>query len=104
MPATKENAMIMHAVHMPKREFSLEHLDDFFKGIVSILEYVIPFWFAFITILIYVSVVPLSIVAIVFTFMNKYYNTRLPARGLIISSVICWLWLFAVVILKKCKA
>jgi hypothetical protein len=96
MPASKEDAMIMHAVYMPKRQFSLEHLDDFFGEIVGVLKYVIPILFALITILIYVSVIPLSILALVFTFMNKYYNKRLPAYGLIISAVICWLWLFVV--------
>jgi hypothetical protein len=100
MPAAKEKTMIMHAVYMPKKQFSLEHLDDLFRAIVSVLKFVIPILLAIITILIYFSVIPLSILAIIFTFINKYYNKRLPAHGLIISSVICWLWLFVVALFK----
>ena len=92
--------MIMHAIYMPKTLFAFEHLDNFFGEIVSVLKYLIPILLALITMLIYVSVLPLSVLAIVFTFINRSYNKRLPARSLTISSAICWLWLIIVVLLK----
>ena len=92
--------MDLQVVHMPKKEFSLEHLDDFFWSIVSVLKFVIPIIVALITIVIYYSVIPLSILAAVFTFINKYYKKRLPASILIISSIICWIWLVVVALLK----
>jgi hypothetical protein len=97
---TRRKPLILHAVHVPKKEFALEHLDDLLGLIVSTLRFVIPIYLAITTILIYVSVIPLSILAAVFTFINKNYNKQLPARILIISSVICWLWLVVVALLK----
>ena len=85
---------------MPKKQFAFEHLDNFFGEIVSVLKYLIPIVIALITTLIYVSVLPLSVLAIAFTFINRNYNKGLPARILTISSVICWLWLAVVVLLK----
>ena len=92
--------MDLQAVHMPKKEFALEHLDDFFWQIIIVLKFVIPIIFALITIVIYYSVIPLSILAAVFTFINKTYKKRLPAFILVISSVICWIWLILVALLK----
>lgn len=95
-----KDAMIMHTVYMPKKQFAFEHLDNFFGEIVSLLKFIIPILLGITTMLIYFSVVPLSILAVLFTFINKYYNKRLPAHILTISSVICWLWLAVVVLLK----
>ena len=92
--------MIMHTVYMPKKPFAFKHLGAFFKQIVCLLEYLVPILLGIITMLIYFSVIPLSILAIVFTFINKNYNKRLPALSLTISSVICWLWLSVVVLLN----
>ena len=92
--------MIMHAVYMAKKQFAFEHLDNFFGEIGSVLKYLIPIFLGIITMLIYFSALPLSILAIVFTFINRNYNKRLPARSLTISSAICWLWLVVVVLLK----
>ena len=91
--------MVMHIVYVPKKPFSFDQLDNLFGEIVSVLRYLIPISLGIITFLIYVSVIPLSIVAIVFAFINKKFNKRLPARSLMISSVICWLWLFVFVLL-----
>jgi hypothetical protein len=91
--------MIMHVIHMPKKQFALEDLDNVFWEIVSVLKYLIPIWLALLTMLIYVSALPLSLLAILFTFINKKYHKRLPARSLCISSSICWLWLTVVVLL-----
>ena len=95
-----KDAMIMHTVYMAKKQFAFEHLDNFFGEIVSVLKYLIPILLGIITMLIYFSVIPLSILAIVFTLINKNYNKRLPAHSLTISSAICWLWLVVVVLLK----
>ncbi|MEA3437101.1 MAG: hypothetical protein U9R43_11590, partial [Thermodesulfobacteriota bacterium] len=64
-----KDAMIMHAVYMPKKQFAFEHLDNFFGEIVSVLKYLIPILLGIITMLIYISVIPLSILAIVFAFI-----------------------------------
>jgi len=92
--------MIMHAVYIARREFAFGHLGNFFGEIESVLKYVIPIFLGIITMLIHFSAIPLSILAIVFTFINRNYNKRLPARSLTISSAICWLWLAVVVLLK----
>ena len=92
--------MIMHAVYMAKRQFAFEHLGNFFGEIGSVLKYLIPIFLGIITMLIYSLVIPLSILAIIFIFINKNYNKRLPANILTIASVICWLWLAVVVLLK----
>ena len=90
----------MHAVYMPKKQFALEHLDNFLGEIGSVLKFVIPILLAITTMLIYFSVIPLSILAIVFTFINKNYNKRLPSRSVAVSAVICWLWLVVVALVK----
>lgn len=92
--------MIMNTVYISIKQFAFEHLDSFFGEIVSVLKYLIPIFLGIITMLIYFSVLPLSILAIVFTFINRNYNKRLPARSLTISSAICWLWLAVVILLK----
>ena len=85
---------------MAKNQSFFKDLESFFGEIVSVLKYLIPILMALITILIYVSVLPLSILAVVFTFINRKYDKRLPARSLIISSAICWMWLAVVVLLR----
>jgi len=75
--SVKKKAMIMRAFYMPKKQFSLEDLDGIFELIVSVLEFVIPILLA--TVLIYFSVIPLSILAVAFTYINKTYHKRLPA-------------------------
>jgi hypothetical protein len=92
--------VIIYIVHMPKRQFSLEHLGDLFGEIASLLKYFIPILLGLITLLIYFSVIPLSILAIVFIFVNKNNNKRLPAYSLSIISLIFWLWLMVVVLIK----
>ncbi len=92
--------MIIRAVYAEKKPFALEHLDNFFGEIMSLLKYVIPILAGLITMLIYFAVVPLSILAIVFVFININYNKRLPAREFALSAVICWLWLVAVALLN----
>ena len=96
----RKHAMIIHAIYMAKRLFLFENLESFFGEVVSVLKYLIPILMALITILIYVSVLPLSILAVVFTFINRKYDKRLPARSLTISSAICWMWLALVVLLR----
>ena len=90
----------MQTVYMQKKQFAFEHLDNFFGEIGSVLKYLMPILLGIITMVIYLSVIPLSILAIVFIFINKNYNKRLPALSLTISSVICWLWLSVVVLLN----
>ena len=85
---------------MAKKQFAFGRLDNFVVEIVSLLKYLIPIFLGIITMLIYFSALPLSILAIVFIFINRNYNKQLPARILTISSVICWLWLAVVVLLK----
>jgi len=93
--------LLMHTVYMAKKQFTFGRLDNFLVEIVSLLtKYLIPIFLGIITMLIYFSALPLSILAIVFIFINRNYNKRLPARILTISSVICWLWLAVVVLLK----
>ena len=92
--------MIIHTVYMAKKQFSFNHLGNFFGEIASVLKYLIPILLGIITMLIYFSVIPLSILAIVLTFVNKNYNKRLPAYSLSIISVIFWLWLVVVVLVK----
>ena len=81
---------------MPKKQFALEHLDNFLGEIGSVLKFVIPILLAITTMLIYISVIPLSILAIAFAFINQHYNKRLPARSVAVSAIICWLWLAVV--------
>ena len=90
----------MHIVHTEKKEFAFEHLGNFFGEVFSLLKLLIPIFLGIITMLIYSLVIPLSILAIIFIFINKNYNKRLPANILTIASVICWLWLAVVVLLK----
>jgi len=85
---------------MAKNQSLFEDLESFFGEIVSVLKYFIPILMALITILIYFSILPLSVLAIVFIFINRKYNKRLPARSLTISSGICWIWLAVIVLLK----
>jgi hypothetical protein len=85
---------------MSNKQISFEHLGNFAKELASILKYVIPILLGIITMLIYFSAIPLSILAIVFTFINKKYNKRLPAYSLSIISVIFWLWLVVVALIK----
>ena len=89
--------------YMPKKQFAFEHLDNFFGEIAGVLKYLIPILIALITLVIYVSVLPLSVLAIVFAFINRNYNKRLPARSLTILSAICWLWLTVVTLLRYIK-
>ena len=88
-----------------KKEIVLATLGrgNFFGEIGSVLKYLIAIFFGIITLLIYYSALPLSILAVVFIFINRNYNKRLPARSLTIISAICWLWLVVVVLLKKFK-
>lgn len=92
--------MKMLMVYAPKKPFAFKHLGAFFKQIVALLGYFIPILLGIITMLIYYSVVPLSILAVVFSFINKNYNKRLPARGLAVVAVICWLWLVVVTLFR----
>jgi hypothetical protein len=85
---------------MQKEQCAFEHLDNLFGEIISVLEYLVPILMGLITGLIYIFVLPLSILAVAFTFINRNYNKQLPARSLTISSAICWLWLAVVVLLK----
>ena len=88
--------MIPHAVHVPKKPFRLEHLDDFFEQIIILLKIVIPILFALMTMVIYVFALPLSILTIIFIYINKKYNKKLPSMILIVISSLCWVWLSAV--------
>ena len=92
--------LLMHTVYMAKKQFAFGRLDNFLVEIVRFVKYLIPIYFGIITGLIYLSALPLSILAIVFIFINRNYNKRLPARIFTIASVICWLWLAVVVLLK----
>ena len=75
-------------------------MENFFGELSGVLKYLIPILLGIITLVIYFSVIPLSILAVIFIFINKNYNKRLPAHILIGASVICWLWLIAVVVLS----
>lgn len=91
--------MIMHIVYRAKNQSVFEQLGNFFGEIASVLKYLIPIVLGIITMLIYFTVVPLSILAIVFVFINVNYKKRLPARAFVVSAVICWLWLAVIVLL-----
>ena len=91
--------MTVFADYMEKKKGALEQLDNFFGEISSVLKFIIPIFAGFITMVIYFFIIPLSIMAIVFWFVNANYNKRLPARGFAVSAVLCWLWLVIVVLL-----
>ena len=88
--------MIICAVYVENKQFALGHLDDFLGEITSVLKYVIPILAGLVTMLIYFVIIPLSILAVLFVFINVNYNKRLPAREFAVSAVICWLWLVVV--------
>ena len=95
-----KNAATRKNVHMAKKQFTFGHFDNFPMEIASFLKYIIPILLGIVTMLIYFSILPLSILAVAFMFINNNYNKRLPARSLTILSVICWLWLALVVLLR----
>ena len=64
----------MNTVYISKKQFAYEHLDSFFGEIVSVLKYLIPIFLGIMTMLIYFAAFPLSILAIVFTVINRNYN------------------------------
>jgi hypothetical protein len=96
----RKNAMIVHTVRVPKEPFSFDQLGSLFGEIASLLKLLIPILLGIITMFVYYLVIPLSILAIVFTFINQSYNKQLPAYSLSITSVIFWLWLVIIVLLK----
>ena len=92
--------MILQIVYVANKQSTLEQLGNFFGEIASVLRYLIPISLAIVTMIVYFSVIPISILALIFLLINRRYNKRLPANILLIASLICWLWLAVATWLK----